>query len=139
MLKTNLCTPRVEVVLEVLPSSLSREIRSVAGDRVGGLSSVSEIRVRSGGICSLVFSEGQLPLQTRVGEGELYSILSRLTDSSLYAYRDTITHGFISMPRGVRVGVCVYFPRTRRARRYFFATCRVHIRTVCTCANGGAL
>ena len=106
MLKTNLCTPRAEVVLEVLPSSLSREIRSVAGGRVGGLSSVSEIRVRSGGICSLVFSEGQLPLQTRVGEGELYSILSRLTDSSLYAYRDTITHGFISMPRGVRVGVC---------------------------------
>ena len=106
MVKTELNNTAAEVALSVLPSGLRREICSIAEGRVGGLSSVREIRVRRGSASSLVFSKGQTPLVTRVCDGELYAILDRLTDSSLYAHRDTLSKGYVSMPRGVRVGVC---------------------------------
>ena len=105
MNKTDLNLP-VCAVLELLPRALSREIEALAGGRVGGLSAIREIRVRGGGVSSAVISGGQLPLFYTVSEAELYAIASRLTDSSLFAHRDTLGRGYLTMPRGIRVGVC---------------------------------
>lgn len=99
-------TSHAQVALSVLPAPLVREIESLARARRGGLSSLSEIRIRARGASHLVFSSGQVRLLRHVTEGELYEILSKITDSSLFAHRDTISRGFVSMPRGVRVGVC---------------------------------
>ena len=94
------------LALSVLPTPLCREIISLAEARVGGLSSLREIRVRSRGVTTVDFSSSQVRLVTKISESELYEIIQKLTDSSLYAYRDTISRGYITMGMGIRVGVC---------------------------------
>ena len=41
-----------------------------------------------------------------VSEKELCTIFNRMCDGSLYAYSESIIRGYISLPCGVRVGVC---------------------------------
>lgn len=44
-------------------------------------------------------------LVSRVSEAELAEVLARITDGSLYSYRDTLKEGYVPLPYGVRVGV----------------------------------
>lgn len=94
------------LALSVLPAPLCREINALAEGRVGGISSLREIRVRSRGISTAQFASAELRLLTKVSEEELYKIVGRITDTSLYAHRDTIRRGYVSMGMGIRVGVC---------------------------------
>ena len=93
-------------VLDVLPRGLVREIESVASTRVGGIEDIRELRIKRGGVSFAVFSTGALRLREVVRENEMSIIIRRITDGSLYAHRDTIAKGYISMASGIRVGVC---------------------------------
>lgn len=91
--------------LEVLPPELVRKIESVAKSRVGGITDIRELRIRSGGTSFAVFSSGTVRLGS-LDEGEMQKIIKRITKGSLYAFRDTIARGYIPMDFGIRVGVC---------------------------------
>lgn len=86
-------------VLRALPYRLSEEIM-----RLGGR--IEEIRVRSGRRASVVISGRNVMLHTALDSVELSAVLSGICKGSLYAYSDTINRGYISLPDGVRVGVC---------------------------------
>ena len=90
-----------KVIEEILPEA-AREILGVDAS-VGGR--IEEIRLRSFGVCSLVVCGKSYPLRLRVSPSEMADILSRLCHDALYAYRDTITMGYITMEGGIRVGV----------------------------------
>ena len=93
-------------VLEILPPELVRKIKSVADGRVGGIADIKELRIRSGGASFAHFSSGAVKLCTHTSEQEVQKIIKRITRGSLYAFRDTITRGYIPMDSGIRVGVC---------------------------------
>ena len=89
------------VVMRALPYRLSDEIRrTTLGCRI------EEIRMRAGRRCSLVVSGKNLMLDTVLDRAELESVLEGMCQGSLYAFSDTINQGYISLPDGVRVGVC---------------------------------
>lgn len=88
-------------VLSSLPYRLVDEIRRRwRGERI------EEIRLRRGRRASLTVRGGSIALGTVMTGGEIDSTLTGMCAGSLYAYSDTINQGFISLPGGVRVGVC---------------------------------
>ena len=95
-------------VLEVLPASLARKIEAIAASRVGGLDDIREIRVKLGGVAYAVFSSCTLKIAYRTDASEMSGIIRRITDGALYAHRDTIARGYVSMRGGIRVGVCAH-------------------------------
>ena len=87
--------------LAALPYRLCEEIRERwRGERI------EEIRVRRERRASLTLSGRNLVLDTVLDGGEIDSTLTGMCSGSLYAYSDTISRGYISLPGGVRVGVC---------------------------------
>ena len=88
-------------VINALPRRLSDEIRGL--DCRG---SVEEIRMRLMRRCSLVVSGENLMLETVLDRDEINAVLEGMCQGSLYAFSDTINQGYISLPDGVRVGVC---------------------------------
>lgn len=88
-------------VMRALPYRLSDEIRCTSSQRA-----IEEIRMRSGRRCSLVVSGKNVMLDTVLDHKEIESVLEGMCQGSLYAFSDTINQGYISLPDGVRVGVC---------------------------------
>ena len=88
-------------VTRALPTRLSDEIR-----RTSPYSRIEEIRMRAGRRCSLVVSGENLMLDTVLERGELEAVLEGMCQGSLYAFSDTRKQGYVSLPDGVRVGVC---------------------------------
>lgn len=90
-----------KLILSALPYRLVDEIRSRwTGERL------EEIRVRRGRRASLTLSGRNLMLDTILDGTEIDGTLTGMCSGSLYAYSDTINRGYISLPGGVRVGVC---------------------------------
>ncbi len=88
------------VVIHALPYRLCEEIRRT------GYRQVEEIRMRAGRKCSLVVSGKNIMLECILDARELQDVLEGMCQGSLYAFSDTINQGYISLPEGVRVGVC---------------------------------
>ncbi len=87
-------------VMRALPYRLCEEIRRTS------YASIEEIRMRAGRRCSLVVSGENIMLDTVLEDGEITDVLEGMCQGSLYAFSDTIKQGYISLPDGVRVGVC---------------------------------
>ena len=88
-------------VSSALPYRLLEEIR-----RKGEGERIEEIRLRRNRCASLTLSGKNLVLDTVLDGSEIDSTLTGMCSGSLYAYSDTINKGYISLPDGVRVGVC---------------------------------
>ncbi len=93
-------------VLEVLPRGMAAELSRRAKARVEGARSVREIRVRREGVSSVLFSHEWVKLSTRVGGEELLRCVTAICEGALYRERDRIAEGYITMPGGIRVGIC---------------------------------
>ena len=82
--------------------SLGREIRGVIS---GAEVSTEEIRLKRCGISSVRVGGRDLPLVSRLGDGEMDDMVVSLCHGALYAYRDSIIEGYVNMKGGVRVGI----------------------------------
>ncbi len=97
--------PRVQWIplwlLKLLPEDLKREL-----DELRGSFAVEEIRLRRDRQSCLTTSEGTVRLQTILNGHIMDQLVHTMCDGSLYAHRETIVKGYISLPDGVRVGIC---------------------------------
>ena len=101
-----------------LEKSAYREALSYLGDTARGrvekyISSsgtseqeVNEIRLRAGGPMALLVSGKNISLGQGLGEGEMREIFKRVAGGAVFAHREDVCRGFISVGRGIRVGVC---------------------------------
>ncbi len=87
---------------QFLPSSLRQELLSI-GD---GRGRIEELRIRCGRHACLTTPKGTVTLSYVSGRQETDELVLRLCKGSLYAYRDSIAKGFLSLEGGVRVGIC---------------------------------
>ncbi|MBO5683303.1 MAG: hypothetical protein J6S10_04915 [Clostridia bacterium] len=94
-------SPIPSSVWSALPYRLVEEIRERSE-----LEKIEEIRLRRGRRASLTLPGKNLVLNTVLDGQELDGTLTGMCSGSLYAYSDTINKGYISLPDGVRVGVC---------------------------------
>lgn len=95
-----------ERVIDILPPRLAEEIVRLASGRRGGISDIREIRIRRGGACSLLIGSESIRLYRSIDRDETDALMSRLVGGALYAHRDSIASGYLSLEGGVRVGVC---------------------------------
>lgn len=95
-------TEAVCALIESVNPAIAREVTSILSSYRGG---VEEIRLRGEGMCSLVIFGREYPLYSSVSCEELWRLLSLVCSGSMYAYRDSIAEGFVTMDGGIRVGV----------------------------------
>ena len=93
-------------VAELLPREMRDEIIRLASSRRGGVGEIREIMIRRGGVCDLNIGGEVIRLYHRVDNDETDRLVKRLVDGALYAHRDSIASGYISLDCGVRVGIC---------------------------------
>lgn len=90
----------------LLPPATLQELRAITGARRGGLSSISELHLCVDGRSSVLLHGQRLYLASVISEGQMRLLVGRLCGGALYAHRDTITEGYITIEGGIRVGVC---------------------------------
>lgn len=103
MLKTK---EKIYRVTELLPRHIAEEIMRLARGRREGPSGIREISLRRGGACTVLIGSEAVRLHGRA-DGEMISaVADRLLGGALYAHRDSIASGYISLEGGIRVGIC---------------------------------
>ena len=91
-----------ECLLRALPSRLTSELR----EAMGWGRAIEELRLRRGRRASLTMGGRNLPLRCVMTGEEMTELVTRLCDGALYAHRDTIARGFLTLEGGIRVGIC---------------------------------
>ena len=91
-----------ECIKLALPGRVSGDILNAAKK----LDRVEEIRLHSGRRATLTSFGKNVATPAVLNRSEMDSVLMRLCEGSVYAYRDTISEGYISLRGGIRVGVC---------------------------------
>lgn len=92
-----------EFLESLLPYRLADAVRRAASEDIG---IIEEIRLRRGRCSSLTAGRRNIILDAVLTGDEMDTLLNRLCGGSLYAYSDTIRRGYITLPGGVRAGVC---------------------------------
>ncbi len=93
-------------VYTVLPLKLRSEIIRLARAYSCGVSGISEIRLMRGVGSSVILDKKRHRLFARVRAEEIEKTFISLCRGAVYAHRDTVTEGYITVSSGVRVGVC---------------------------------
>ena len=96
------------LVIDILPIAVAEEILRLCRGRRGGLDALREIRLRAEGRCSVLIGRERLPLFSTLTADETDKLVETLACGALYAYRDSIASGYLTLPGGVRVGLCGY-------------------------------
>ena len=99
---------RALYAISLIGGAVAEEITRVCRTRRSGVSGLREISLRAVGRSSVGFSEERVPLYTALGKDEVEQIAKRLCDGALYAHRDTIASGYITLKGGIRVGISGY-------------------------------
>ena len=89
-----------EQVLRLLPAALAEEIRR-AGD-----AGAEQLDLHVDGLCTLTIDGRTRCLEAQLTAPQARALIEALCDGSTYAAADTIRAGYLSLPGGVRVGVC---------------------------------
>ncbi len=89
-----------EVLTRCLPPRLTAAILALDAERP------EEIRLHADRFCTVTCGGRNRYTDVALSEAELSDILNRMCDGSLYAYRDRIREGFLTLNGGIRVGVC---------------------------------
>ena len=92
-----------ERIFNILPQAMSGELRRIAASRRVGF---SEFHLCVGSRSSVSYLRERIFLSSALTPDDMRSVVMRLCRGALYAYRDTITDGYICMEDGIRVGIC---------------------------------
>ena len=90
----------IDCVFNYLPRGLAAEIARIADARRCGRGGIREIRIRAEGRSSLLVLSESIPLFYTVTRDEVAETVSRISDGALYARRDSIATGYVSLPYG---------------------------------------
>lgn len=89
-----------------LPNKQFLEISRICESRKKDGSEISEIRLRANGRSSFILSRERIYFSSSPTEQEIRRTLSHMCEGAMYAYRDSIKEGYITLDGGVRVGIC---------------------------------
>lgn len=90
-----------ERLKSILPYKVYQEINKIESEKL-----LEEIRLRRDRQCYIVASGENISLSVILDKNEMDDVISKISSGSLYAYKDTMINGYISLDGGIRVGVC---------------------------------
>ena len=88
-------------IQEILPIRAIKEIERNLNQE--GL--LEEIRIRRNRQAYIIFDSRNITINYIATDDEMLKILKTISHYSLYAYRDTISQGYISLDNGIRIGI----------------------------------
>ena len=94
-----------DTALAYFPVGLAGGVRKCVEDRRIRIKSVSEIRLRAYGASSIVVNGENIALGVGVDIKAVEEVFLRISQGALFAHRDCISRGFVSLEGGIRVGV----------------------------------
>ena len=92
-------------ILSFFSSRIFEEIKRILASEKWRSTSLEEVRLRAFGPSSLVIGGRCVPLSSRIAPDELQGVFKRVCDMAVFAHRDDICRGFVSIAGGIRVGV----------------------------------
>ena len=99
-----------EFVKRFFPYRLNTELYRLAQDEKHVGKHIEEIRIRSESAVYVTLGGGggktNVPLECVLSKNEIAQVLEKMCDGSLYAYKESIVSGYVSLDKGIRVGVC---------------------------------
>ncbi len=90
-----------EYLKEILPDRIFKAV--FESDVRGGL--LEEIRIRKNRQAYIISSGRNILIDIAARESEMQDILSIISNNSLYAHRDTLSKGYITVRSGIRIGI----------------------------------
>ena len=90
-----------KVLTSLLPPALCTAI-----EQCKAVGAIEELRLHSDRQATFTAAGVSYPTDTVLDEEEMQAILQRMCGGSLYAFRQSICQGYLSLPDGIRVGVC---------------------------------
>ena len=95
----------IEEILIYFPNKLYQIFSNLFQENPKALNDLQEIRLRADRPIILKLREKDLILQYNISQSELLGIMERLCENSIYAYKNQICEGFITVKGGHRVGL----------------------------------
>lgn len=95
-----------DVILHCLPTDFGRELLRISRTRREGLQGISEVHLTLGRRSSVLMGGERIYLGVKVSADDMEGTVQKLCGGAVYAHRDTITDGYISLDGGIRVGIC---------------------------------
>lgn len=89
-----------DTLCQILPTPLLDAVRFCGAERV------EEIRLHANRFCSVSCGEKTIRTGFLADDEMIRQILLDMCQGSLYAYSQSINNGYLSLPSGIRVGVC---------------------------------
>jgi len=85
---------------------LSNDIKNqIINSNISSFKTLEEIRLRNNKNIILKFTENEKVLQYIVKTKDILETLEKITENSMYTYEKQIVNGFITLPKGHRVGI----------------------------------
>lgn len=96
----------IESLMHIFPNDLKRELSAIFMEH-----QVTEIRIRSGLPCIVCTDTQEIFLEKNgkhyiITKEELLHILQKMSQYSLFAFREELSEGFLTIEGGHRIGIC---------------------------------
>ena len=95
----------IEEILKYFPSNLYEYIKRSINNNANIIKTIQEIRIRAGKPIIFKFKSYDIVLKYVVTKEEILEILERLCENSIYAYKNQICQGFLTIRGGHRIGI----------------------------------
>ena len=95
----------INELLSYFPSNVDNLIKDTINKNESILDELQEIRIRCNRPIILKLRNCEIVIEYNVNQNEILAILERLCNNSIYAYKNQICEGFITVKGGHRVGI----------------------------------
>ena len=95
----------ISELLSYFPNNVGNLMRNTINKNERILDELQEIRIRCDRPIILKLRNFEIVIEYKVNESEILSILERLCNNSIYAYKNQICEGFITVKGGHRAGI----------------------------------
>lgn len=95
----------IEEILMYFPNKIYQIFLNLFTENIKIKDEIQEIRIRANRPIIIKLRERDLILQYEVMQNEILQIVERLCENSIYAYKNQICEGFITIKGGHRVGL----------------------------------
>ncbi len=95
----------IDEILRYFPNNIYQIFLNIFTENNQIINEIQEIRIRANRPILLKLRETDILLQYNISQTEILQILERLCENSIYAYKNQICEGFITIKGGHRVGL----------------------------------
>ena len=95
----------VDEILRYFPNNIYQIFFNLVKENEKIIDEIQEIRMRTNRPILLKLRDRDLILQYNISQAEILQILERLCENSIYAYKNQICEGFITVKGGHRIGL----------------------------------